>query len=85
MSYGGTAENEKTNYAWRSGRYALTSEDFTKNNLWWGRLAYQGDAVAVLGQRYEPLTLQVKELYLSEFKMSWRSSARPQRAVACRT
>lgn len=51
MDYDGVMDNEKTKYAWVPWT-VLTSQDFTQNNLWWGRLAEQGDACAVFWQNY---------------------------------
>lgn len=63
MHYQGTMEFENT---WFFGT-SPNSEGFTKNNLCWDRLAYHGDAIAMIGQDCEPLSFQDKKPYFVEF------------------
>lgn len=46
----------------------LNSMDFTTNSLWWGRMAVH-DSVVTLGEHYESLLPQDKELYLAKSKV----------------
>lgn len=58
-----------TDYSWLFGTL-LNSMDFSRNNLWWGRLAYQ-DSVVTFGAHYESLSLWDKELYFAESKVDY--------------
>lgn len=47
------------------------SEDYTKNNVCWYRLAAQGDAVVVFGRRCESLSVQGNEPYFAGPKLDY--------------
>lgn len=83
MYYEGTPENEITMFAWLFGALP-NSTSFMKNNPWCDRLAYQGDAVVMVGHRHGPPSLQDKELHFAEFK-DYGSTTIPRLAAACST
>lgn len=67
----GTSEYELENYA-LAFKTLLKSEGYTKNNLWWERLACQGDEVLVLGGRCVSRSPQDKDLCFAEFQYGLR-------------
>lgn len=70
MFYDSTMEHESQNYGGRFGTL-LTSTDYSKADVWWGRLAYQGEAGRVFSAYYESLTGSEQTNYFPEFAMNY--------------
>lgn len=59
---GSTMERESQDFGWVFGTL-LSSTDYTTNNIWWGRLAYQGESVTVFNYHFESLAEAERENY----------------------
>lgn len=75
MCYDSTTEHVSQNYGWMFGTLP-TSAGYTKNALWWGRLAYQGEAVRLFSTHYESFTQSEQRNCFAELAMNYAKDGR---------